>query len=71
MGGNTFALAEHLDRTRRDAHIKLVFGEAIGNAVVMLLDFNMIVEPGAPNPPLGINVRLRGQRLERFMESCS
>ena len=65
MGCDPLALAEHLDRARRQAHLKLVFGEAVGNAVVMVFDLDMIIEPGAPYPPLGIDVRLRGQRLER------
>ena len=65
MGGDPLALAEHLDRALRQAHLKLVFGEAVGNAVVMIFDLDMIVEPGAPYPPFGIDVRLRGQRLER------
>ena len=66
MGGDTLALAEHLHRARREADFELVFGEAVGNAVIVVLDLHMIVEPGAPNPPLGVNVRLRGQRLERW-----
>ena len=65
MGRDPLALAEHLDRARREAHLELVFGEAVGNAVVMIFDLDMIIEPGAPHPPLGVNVRLRGQRLER------
>ena len=74
MSGDPLALAEHLDRALRQAHLKLVFGEAVGNAVVMIFDLDMIVEPGAPYPPFGIDVRFRGQRLERrpvqFFESC-
>ena len=65
MGGDPLALAEHLDRAHRQAHLKLVFGEAVGHAVVMVFDLDMIVEPGAPYPPLGKDVGLRGQRLER------
>jgi len=65
VGGDALAFAEHFHRARRKAHLKLVFGEAVGNAIIVVLDLHMIVEPGAPNPPLGVNVRLHGQRLER------
>ena len=65
MGRDALAFAEHLDRARRQTHLKLVFGEAVGNAVVMIFDLDMIIEPGAPYPPFGIDVRLRGQRLKR------
>ena len=65
MGGDPLALAEHLHRARREAHLEFVFGEAVGDAVVMVFDLDMIVEPGTPDPPLGIDVRFRGQRLKR------
>ncbi len=51
-------------RARRDANVELVFGEAVGNAVIVIPGFDMIIETGAAHPPLGINIRLRRQRPE-------
>jgi len=31
----------------------------------MICGFDMIIETGTPHPPLGINIRLGGQRPER------
>src|SRR5208282_5075592 len=64
MGGDALALAEYLHRARREADFEFVFGEPVGDAVIVVLDLDMIIEPGAPHPPLGIDVRLRGQGLE-------
>ena len=64
MGGDALALAERLHRARRDAHVELVFREAVGNAVIVIPGFDMIIETGAAHPPLGINIRLPRQRPE-------
>src|SRR4029453_9606903 len=62
--GDALALAEHLDGARRDPDAELFIGEAIRHAVVMVLDLDMIVEPGPAQTPLGIDIRLRRQWLE-------
>jgi len=39
--------------------------EAIWHRVIMPLDLDMVIEPCAPAPPFGINIRLCRQRLQR------
>lgn len=64
MGGDPLALAEQFDGRRRDARLDLLPRKAVWQRVIMPVDFDVIVEAGAPNPPFGEDVTLRWQRLE-------
>ena len=64
MGGDAFALVVQLDRPRRDPGLDRLTREAIRDPVVMALDLDVIIEPGAPRPPFGEHIRLQRQRLQ-------
>lgn len=64
MGGDPLALVEQLDRARRDPRLDRLTREAVGDRVVMALDLDMIVKPGAPPPPFGEHIGLQRQRLQ-------
>src|SRR5579883_189454 len=64
MGGDPLALVEDLDGAGGEPHLDLGAHEAMRDAVVMLLDLDVIVEAHAPDAPLGEHVGARRQRLE-------
>ena len=65
MRGDPLALVEDLDGTGREPHLDLGAGEAMRNAVVMLLHLDVVIETDAADPPLGEDVGGRRQWLER------
>src|SRR6202040_2756267 len=48
-----------------EAHLELGSREAIGNAVEMALDIDVIIDANPAHAPFGEDIRLDRQRLER------
>ena len=53
MRGDPLALEEDLDGARRQPHLDLAPGEAVGHAVEVRLDLDVIVDADPPQPPFG------------------
>ena len=49
---------------------ELLFGQGMGNRIVMLGDLDMVVEAGAALLPFGVLIGLGRQRLERRSVEC-
>src|SRR5262249_40227849 len=65
MRGNALAAEEDLDRARRDTRPDLLAQQLVRHRVVVLVDLDVIVEPDPAFLPLGEDVELGRQRLER------
>jgi hypothetical protein len=65
MRGDPLALVENLDGAGGEAHLDLGADKAVRDALVMRLDFDVIVDADAADPPLGEYVRALRQGLER------
>jgi len=59
------APGEDLDGAPGEAHLDLGAREAIGNAVEMALDIDVIIDANPAHAPFGEDIRLDRQRLER------
>jgi hypothetical protein len=66
MRGDPLALQEDLDGPGGQPDIDLGAGEAIGNALVIGVGLDVIIDTDAARPPLGEDVRLDRQGLERW-----
>jgi len=66
MSGDPFALDEDLHGARGETHLDFGAGEAVRNAVVVIIDIDVIVDADAAQAPFGEHVRLDRQRLERW-----
>ena len=64
MRGDPLALQEDLDGARRQPHLDLAAGEAVGHAVEVRLDLDVVIDADAAQPPFGEDIGLAGQRLE-------
>src|SRR5512144_1458199 len=64
MRGDPLALQKELDGARRQPHLDLAAGEAIGNAVKMALDLDMVIDPYSAQAPFGEGIGLARQGLE-------
>src|SRR5512144_301539 len=64
MRGDPLALQKELDGARRQPHLDLAAGEAIGNAVEMTLDLDMVIDTHPAQAPFGKAIGLGGQALE-------
>jgi hypothetical protein len=53
MSGDPFALKEDLDGTRRQPHLDLAAGKAIGDAIEMALELDMVWGGGTHNACFG------------------
>src|ERR1700733_2527985 len=62
--GNAFAEMEDFDRCAGESRLHLLTGELVGNAVVMAVDFDVVINVGADGFPTGDQVAFGGQRLE-------
>ena len=75
MRGDPLALEKDLDGARRQPHLDLAPGEAVGDAVKMRLDLDVIIDADPPQAPLGEVIGLGRQRLEvrpiEFLEQGS
>ena len=63
--GDPLAPGEDLDGAPGEAHLDLGAREAIGNAVEMALDIDVIIDADPAHAPFGEDIRLDRQRLER------
>ena len=70
VGGHTLAFMEELDGALGDPGPELLFGQGMGNRIVMLGDLDMVVEAGAALLPFGVLIGLGRQRLERRSVEC-
>ena len=70
VGGHTLAFMEDLDGALGDPGPELLFGQGMGNRIVMLGDLDMVVEAGAALLPFGVLIGLGRQRLERRSVEC-
>ena len=67
MRGYTFADMEGFDRAGGDARPELFLQKLIGHRVIMLVDRDVIIEPGAALLPFSINVGRHRQRLQGWL----
>src|SRR3546814_16590174 len=61
---DAFAAEKDLDGARGEAGLDLAAGEAMRHRVMVVIDGDMVVEPDPAALPLGMDPRLRRQRLE-------
>jgi hypothetical protein len=64
MRGDPLALQENLDGARRQPHLDLAAGEAVGDAVEMSFDLDVIIEADPAQPPFGEGIGIAGQQFE-------
>src|SRR5450432_2016382 len=65
MRGDPLALEENLHRPGAQPHLDLGAGEAMGNAVIMVGDIDVIVNADAPRAPFAQNIRGVWQKPQR------
>src|SRR5258705_11609934 len=65
VGGDPLALEEDFDRPRGQPRVDLGAGEAMGDAIVMSGDLDVIVDTDAAHPPFGELVRFARKGLQR------
>jgi hypothetical protein len=53
MRGDTLALEKDLDGARRQPHLDFAAGEAVGHAVKVSLDLDVIIDADAAQAPFG------------------
>jgi hypothetical protein len=61
--GHPFVFVKTLQGTERDAHIELFLDQQIGYAVVMSVDFDVIVDIDTGLFPLGVLIWANRQRF--------
>lgn len=66
MARHTLALVETLDGRGREPDVQGPVHQGGRDAVVVALDLDMRIDIHPGRPPLGIDIRLGGQRLERW-----
>jgi hypothetical protein len=71
MAGHALVGVEALDRLRGQAYFELVLHQLVRHRVVMAVDFDVVVDVYAYFFPLGVDVRLFGQRLQRGLVDVS
>jgi hypothetical protein len=64
MDSDPLALEKDLDGARRQPDLDLAPGKAVGDAVKMRLDLDMVIDADPPQPPFGILIGFGWQRLE-------
>lgn len=64
MGGNSSALEEDLDGGLGKPHLHLLMNELIGNAVVMAIQLDMVIDIDLSAFPFGKDEAMRGKRLQ-------
>ena len=64
MRGNPLAFEKDLDGARRQPHLDFAAGEAVGHAVKVSLDLDVVIDADAAQPPFGEDIGLAGQSLE-------
>ena len=63
MTGHPFVFVKALQGAGRNAHIELFLDQQAGHAIVMSVDFNMIVDIDTSLFPLGVLVWANRQRF--------
>jgi hypothetical protein len=69
--GDPLALREDLHGAVGEPHLDLAAREAVGNAVELALDIDVVVDADPAHAPFREDVRLGRQRLERGLSSSS
>ena len=64
MGGDTLAAVEYFDDGCGETSFERLAGELIGNAVVMPIDLDVIIDVGPDRLPFGHHVALGRQGLK-------
>jgi hypothetical protein len=64
MRGNPLAFYKDLDSARRQPDLNLAAGEAVGDAVEVSLDQDMVIDADTAQPPFGKGIGLARQLLE-------
>ena len=64
MGGDAFAELKDFDGGGGEASLQLLTGELIGNAVVMPVDLDVVIDVGADGFPIGHHIAFGRQRLK-------
>ena len=64
MCGDPLTLQKDLDGARRQPDLDLAAGEAVGDAVEVSLDLDVVIDADPAQPPFGKGVGLAGQSLE-------
>jgi hypothetical protein len=64
MSSDPLALEKDLNSARRQPNLDFAAGKAVGNAVEMALELDMVVDADPANAPLGKAIGLRRQRVE-------
>src|SRR6201997_3891107 len=59
MSGNPLALQEDLDGSRSQPHLHLAARKAVGHAVEMTFELDMVVDADSTDPPFGKAIGLR------------
>ena len=70
VGGHTLTFMEDLDGALGDPGPELLPRQGVGHRIVMLGEFDMVVEAGAALLPFGVLIWLARQRLERRLIEC-
>ena len=65
MGGNPLTPGEHLDGARGEPHLDRVLREAVGHAVIMPVDIDVIIDADPSDTPFGEHIGLDRQGLEQ------
>lgn len=61
MHGNPLALSEDLDSPAGQPHLHLAAGKAVGNAVEVMLDLDLVINADPSNAPFGEDKRVGRQ----------
>src|ERR1700730_7242912 len=64
MSGNPFALQKDFDGSRGQPHLDLAAGKAVGHAVEMTFELDVVVDTNPADAPFGKAIGLRRQRVE-------
>src|SRR5207237_3509173 len=62
--GDPLALEKDLDGARRQPDLDLAAGEAVGDAIEVRLDLDVVIDADPAQPPFGKGIGLARQRLE-------
>src|SRR5438270_7318446 len=64
MSSDPLALQKDLNSARRQPHLDLAAGKAVGDAVEMAVELDMVIDADPANAPLGKAIGLSRQRVE-------
>jgi hypothetical protein len=60
MAGHSFARVEDFDHLGTEAHVELLFHQAIGHGIIVPVHLHVVVDVHTDEFPLGIFIGLRG-----------